>query len=233
MRAVDLHDDVADLARAAAPDPRLAAEHDPAADAGAPEDAEHRAVAAARAERGLGVGRHLDVVAERDRRAEALAQLLGERVAARPAGQVLRAGHRAGRGVDGARRADADVAERGGLAARRGGGLAHARPRSPRRRRPGRPSSASGGAPARARRGRRRRRRPGSSFPRGRLRRACAPRAYGSAAEDGPEQVALERLRARHEARRRRSRCARACSPARGRGRRRRSCRAAGARRAC
>ena len=70
MRAVDLHDDVADLARAAAPDPRPAAEHDPAADAGAPEDAEHRAVAAARAERGLGVGRHLDVVAERDRRAE-------------------------------------------------------------------------------------------------------------------------------------------------------------------
>ena len=43
QRAVDLHADVADLARAAAAEPRLAVEHDAAADPGAPEDAEHRA----------------------------------------------------------------------------------------------------------------------------------------------------------------------------------------------
>ena len=44
----DAHDDVADLARRVAPDPGLAVEHDAAADAGAPEDAEQRACTAGR-----------------------------------------------------------------------------------------------------------------------------------------------------------------------------------------
>ena len=46
-RAADADDHVADLARRAAADPRLAVEHDPAADAGAPEHAEQRARTAA------------------------------------------------------------------------------------------------------------------------------------------------------------------------------------------
>ena len=42
LGAVDAHDHVADLAGGPAADPRLALEHQPAADAGAPEDAEQR-----------------------------------------------------------------------------------------------------------------------------------------------------------------------------------------------
>ena len=47
-RAVQLDDDVPDLRRAAAPAPRLAVEHDAAADARSPEDAEQRVVGLAR-----------------------------------------------------------------------------------------------------------------------------------------------------------------------------------------
>ena len=70
--AADAHDDVADLARRAAAGPRPAVEHDPAADAGAPEHAEQRPVGPAGAERELGVGGDLDVVAEVRARAERL-----------------------------------------------------------------------------------------------------------------------------------------------------------------
>ena len=58
------HDHVADLGGGAAPGPRRAVEHDAAPDACAPEDAEERAVLPARAERELGVGRDLHVVAD-------------------------------------------------------------------------------------------------------------------------------------------------------------------------
>ena len=70
--AADADHDVADLAGDVAADPGLAVEHDAAADAGAPEHAEQRVVRAAGAERELRVGRHLDVVAERHRRAARL-----------------------------------------------------------------------------------------------------------------------------------------------------------------
>ena len=116
-----LHDHrVADLAGAAATMPRLAVEDQAAADTGAPEDAEQRAVGPAGAEHELGVGRHADVVAQRDLRAERRMQRRGEREARVPAGQVVGARDGARRSVDRARRADTDTAqlrglERGGL----------------------------------------------------------------------------------------------------------------------
>ena len=86
----------------------------------------------------LGVGREVDVVAERDRRA---AELLLERLAqverARPLGQVHGAGDGALRVVDAARRADADAGEVGDASGRP--------PRAtPRARRPCAPRSPSG-----------------------------------------------------------------------------------------
>ena len=108
-----------------APDPWLAVEHDPAADAGAPEDAEQRAVGTARAERELGVGRDLDVVAEPDLGPERLRQRRGEREAAFPIGQIARARHIAA--VDRARGADAHAGERRRLDAGLLGGLAQRR----------------------------------------------------------------------------------------------------------
>ena len=75
------HDGVADLAGAAAAVPRLAVEDQAAADAGAPEDAEQRAVGAAGAEHELGLGRDADVVAEHDLRAERGLQRRREREA--------------------------------------------------------------------------------------------------------------------------------------------------------
>ena len=89
------------------PSPGPAVEHDPAADAGAPEHAEQRAVRPAGAERELGVGRDLDVVAEAHARAERLLQLRAEGELALPVGQVARAGHGALARVDVAGRADA------------------------------------------------------------------------------------------------------------------------------
>ncbi len=67
LGAVELDDHVADLPGAATAEPRLAVEDQPAADAGAPEDAEHRVIRLAGAERELGLGRHLDVVADQHR----------------------------------------------------------------------------------------------------------------------------------------------------------------------
>ena len=69
-----LDDHVADLAGAAAAEPRLAVEDEAAADAGAPEDAEQRLVGPAGAEVELGLGGDLDVVADLDRGAELLAR---------------------------------------------------------------------------------------------------------------------------------------------------------------
>ncbi len=71
QRAVDLDHHVADLAGAAAPEPRLPVEDQPAADAGAPEHAEQRPVWLAGAELELGVGRDLHVVADVHRRCRA------------------------------------------------------------------------------------------------------------------------------------------------------------------
>src|SRR3954447_581888 len=74
-----LDDHVADLAGATAAVPLAALEDQPTADAGAPEDAEHRGERPPGAELDLGVGARGDVVAEADLRgAEPVAQLLGE-----------------------------------------------------------------------------------------------------------------------------------------------------------
>jgi hypothetical protein len=113
-RAVDAHDHVAELAGRAAPGPRPAVEHEPAADARAPEDAEQRPVLARRADLELRVRRQVDVVAERDRHLEVLLERLAQVERARPARQVHRARDRALGVVDAARRADADAREVGG-----------------------------------------------------------------------------------------------------------------------
>ena len=60
----------------------------PAADAGAPEHAEDRAVRLARAERELRVGRDLDVVAQPHLRAERVREHVAEGVGVEPVGQV-------------------------------------------------------------------------------------------------------------------------------------------------
>ena len=70
LQPVHLHHDVADLGRGTAPRPALAVQHQAAADARAPEDAEHRPVALAGAEPVLGLGRDVDVVADPHRHAE-------------------------------------------------------------------------------------------------------------------------------------------------------------------
>src|SRR5215212_3993460 len=119
LRAADLDHHVADLARGVAAEPELAVEHHAAADAGAPEHAEQRAVALAGAERRLGHGGDVDVVAERYGRAEIVLQRRGERERALPAGQVARARDRAVLVVHVAGRADAD---RGQIARVRAGG---------------------------------------------------------------------------------------------------------------
>ncbi len=59
-----LDDHVPDLAGPAASEPRLAVQDHAAADAGAPEHAQQRLIRLAGAELELGVGRHLDVVAD-------------------------------------------------------------------------------------------------------------------------------------------------------------------------
>ena len=79
LRAAALDDSVADLSRGAAAQPGLAVEHEAAADAGPPEDADQAGELAPGAEVELGLGRDLDVVADPDRRAQGLLQRLGER----------------------------------------------------------------------------------------------------------------------------------------------------------
>src|SRR5262249_15953826 len=88
--AAHLHDGVADLAGTTAPDPRLTVEHDPAANAGAPEDPEHRAIRPARAACKLTVGRDLPVVADAHLGPERLGELLAEGIALLPVRQVER-----------------------------------------------------------------------------------------------------------------------------------------------
>src|SRR5205814_4075159 len=70
---------VTDLARGAPPEPGLAAEDQPTADAGAPEDAQNRVVWLARAELELGISGDLHVVAHPHRGAEVGAESLRER----------------------------------------------------------------------------------------------------------------------------------------------------------
>jgi len=82
-------------------------------------------VTAARAEPGLGLGRDLDVVAERDGGAELRGELAPERIGALPAGEVAGARDRAGGRVGEARRTDADVREVGRLDAGLPGGRLH------------------------------------------------------------------------------------------------------------
>src|SRR3954447_12658333 len=70
--AARVHDNVADLACRAAPDPLLAVQDQPAAHAGTPEDAKDRVVRLARAEPELRLGGDGDVVAEEHARADQL-----------------------------------------------------------------------------------------------------------------------------------------------------------------
>ena len=63
-RAIELHDHVADLSRAAAPGPRLAVEDQSAANSRPPEDAEQRVIRPSSAELELRVGGDLHVVAD-------------------------------------------------------------------------------------------------------------------------------------------------------------------------
>src|ERR1022692_1350948 len=85
-------DDVPELSRGAAAEPELAVDHDRAADAGAPPDAEERAIRPPRAEEPLGFDGDADVVAERDADTELLAQRGGQRKRAGPVRQIPRAG---------------------------------------------------------------------------------------------------------------------------------------------
>ena len=99
---------------------------------------------AADAEGELGVGGHLNVVAERHRRAARLLERGADVEAALPAGQVAGAGDGPGPVVDLAGRADADPVERRRSRPRPGRPPRAAPPRSRRRRRPGRPWSGVG-----------------------------------------------------------------------------------------
>src|SRR4051812_26454523 len=104
-------DHVADLRRRAAAQPLFAVQDQAAADAGSPPDAEHGVELLAGAELELPLPRHGDVVADLDRRAKLLGEVLGEREGIDPVRQV--AGHRDDPGllVGIARGADADAAQ--------------------------------------------------------------------------------------------------------------------------
>ena len=140
-------DHVADLAGAAASQPRLAVEDQPAADAGAPEHAEHRVVWLAGAQLELRLGGHLDVVAEVDGGAEARSRARRQLERFRPIRQVARVGDRAGALVDVARRADTDPGQRRRSRRRPPPPPPASPPPSARRLPAGRPRSGSAGAP--------------------------------------------------------------------------------------
>ena len=110
--AVALDHHVADLAGGAAAEPGLAVEDQPAADAGAPEDAEQRVVGLAPApssnSASVATWTSLPI---RTSVPERLRQRLAEREAALPAGQVAGAGDDAGLLVGVAGRADADAGQ--------------------------------------------------------------------------------------------------------------------------
>ena len=109
LGAAALDDHVADLPGGAAAEPRLAVEDQPAADAGAPEDADQAVELAPGAEVELGFGRDLDVVADPDLGPQAFFECLAEREAALPVGQVAGAGDDAGLLVGVAGGADPDA----------------------------------------------------------------------------------------------------------------------------
>ena len=145
-----LHDDVADLAGGVAADPRLAVEHDAAADAGAPEDAEQRVVRRARrrarTRRRSRPGRRCRATTGAPQASSSA--LRRSKLPPQP-GQVLGAGDGARVVVDLAGRADADAFERA---------TSRRRPRSAASRSAaaisaatsaGRPASGSGGATGR------------------------------------------------------------------------------------
>ncbi len=114
-RATPPDDDMPDLGGCAAAEPLLPVEDQPAADAGAPEDSEHRPVRLAGAKLELGIGRHLDVVADRDRRPQSFLQIPGHRVGPLPVGQVARRSDVAGLLVDVSGRPDTDARQLRGL----------------------------------------------------------------------------------------------------------------------
>src|SRR5204863_3825634 len=116
-RAALLHDRVADLTGAAAAEPMLTAEHQPAAHPGAPEDADQRVVRTTRAERGLGLRGHADVVADSDGGAQGVAEPGAELEGPVPVGQVPRPRHLTALAVHVAGRADAHPREHAGLEA--------------------------------------------------------------------------------------------------------------------
>ncbi len=107
--ALDNH--VPDLGRRPAAEPGLAVEDQPAADSGAPPDAEDRVELLRRPELELALNGDLDVVADRDRDAQLVAEVLPEREGAVPAGQVAGVGDDAGLLVGVARRADSGPSE--------------------------------------------------------------------------------------------------------------------------
>ena len=96
FRASPVDDHVPDLPGRPSPQPGLAGEDQPAADAGAPEGPQHRLVGLAGAEVELALDPDLHVVADPDRRPEFLRKRLGERERTIPAGQVAGAGDDAG-----------------------------------------------------------------------------------------------------------------------------------------
>src|SRR5205807_8652785 len=105
--------------------PRLAVENQTPADAGSPEDAEQRVIRTARAEVELGLGSHLDVVADEHLCSKLRGQRRPQLERAVPPGKVARAGDCSGGLVDDTRGSDADALQRrrvetGGLS-----GLAH------------------------------------------------------------------------------------------------------------
>src|SRR3954452_19923451 len=121
LRPAHLDHHVADLARGVAAEPELAVKHDAPTAARAPEHPEQRAVALAGAERRLGHGGDVDVVAERHGRAEIVLQRRRERERALPPRQVARARDRAVLVVHVAGRADADRGQLTRVRVRAGG----------------------------------------------------------------------------------------------------------------
>ena len=102
-RATRLDHGVTDLAGRAATEPRLSLQDHPAADTGTPEDTEQRPVWAPRPEMELGLGGHLDVVADEHPGAERRRQRLAQRKAPNPARQVAGARNHARSAVHDAR----------------------------------------------------------------------------------------------------------------------------------
>ena len=138
-RSVELHDHVADLARRATAQPGLAVQNHSSANAGAPEDAKQRLVAAADAQPGFGFGRHLNVIAHRNRGAERLRQPTAELEGPLPPGKVAASVTVPVTWFTSPGRADPHARQGARPRSRRRGRPHAGRRPSPRRRRAGRP----------------------------------------------------------------------------------------------